>query len=475
MAGPNTLSRTAAQLQALQARTALSRVEAQVAERRERLSTGKRIERAEDDPADYAVAKKLGARTRSRAQALANAGDAKSMLAVAEGGLQSAMAILQEMREKTLQAASDSMSAGGRADVKRELDAYVAELDDLFTGTEFNGTPLFDEAGTRFSFQTGEAAGDTLDVSIAPLSARPLFNYSESSTPVDVVFVMDNSGSMGDEQAAVAANVRAFVDGLTTRGADVALGLTRFGQNADNGAPVVEDGGVLTQDTDYFINDVWSRNVEDGGNEPAYQALIDSAGRFQFRDGSRRLFIQITDEPSLDGNEMARELVAANTVDAVGGVFHGIVSSSSQGNNQDVTGDYDDIARVTGGSLHDIGGDISTILTSIVDTVDVEVSGDLDVSSHDAAIRTLGRVDHALGIINGEVATLGEAQRRLTNTQDELDAAHVVDEGARSRLEDADFAKEAMELARLQMLQQAGLASLAQANVPTEAVLSLMG
>ncbi|MEM9667229.1 MAG: flagellin, partial [Bacteroidota bacterium] len=67
----------------------------------------------------------------------------------------------------------------------------------------------------------------------------------------------------------------------------------------------------------------------------------------------------------------------------------------------------------------------------------------------------------------------GDDQSRLTFKQQNLTLSINNNESARSRIEDADFAKEQMEIVKLQILQQTGTASLAQANAAPQSVLSL--
>lgn len=122
-------------------------------------------------------------------------------------------------------------------------------------------------------------------------------NEGGGSRLVDIVFVIDNSGSMGDEQASVVANIEDFVDTLTAAGVDAALGLTRYG-----GVTQIEEGGNLTTDAEFFKNEVLSRNVTSaGGFEPGYEALSSTSARFTFRPGSQRVVIIVTDETPAQG------------------------------------------------------------------------------------------------------------------------------------------------------------------------------
>jgi hypothetical protein len=112
---------------------------------------------------------------------------------------------------------------------------------------------------------------------------------------------MDNSGSMGTYQSSIANNVNDFVNNLVASGVDFALGLCRYGDSPNNGAPYIEDNGILTSNANYFKNNVWARNTVNGGTEPGYYAITQSASGFSFRPGAQRIFIEITDETPNQG------------------------------------------------------------------------------------------------------------------------------------------------------------------------------
>ncbi|EGV16258.1 von Willebrand factor type A [Thiocapsa marina 5811] len=136
-------------------------------------------------------------------------------------------------------------------------------------------------------------------------------NENQGVRLVDIVFIMDNSGSMSDDQLAVRNNVYGFVDKLAQAGINYAFGLTRYGQGANSGAPLIEDNGNLTSDAAYFKDTVWTRNTIDGGTEPGYRAIVDSAAKFNYRPGSRRVFIIVTDESPNQGGATLDQAAAA--------------------------------------------------------------------------------------------------------------------------------------------------------------------
>jgi flagellin len=168
----------------------------------EKLSTGKRINRAEDDSAGYSIAAKLRARVRGQDQAFRNVGDAKSMLTVAEGGLNTILDMLVEMKEKVIQGANDSNGPQERKAIRTELKALTREVQQTLDETTFNGNNLFtdDPAGTDLTFQVNAEAGDTFDVNIDRLSSRSLTLTSSAATSriVGADLMLDDNLAAGD-------------------------------------------------------------------------------------------------------------------------------------------------------------------------------------------------------------------------------------------------------------------------------------
>ena len=158
------LSRIGGNIQALQSLHSLNILNKQLGMRQLRLATGKRINSAEDDAAGFVISRTLQARRKGLAVALSNVGDAKSLLSVAEGGLDSILDILETMKEKVTQAASDTLGSAERNAIDDELDALTSEIDDIVAETTFNGISLL--GGKQLTVQTGAETTDTLFVTV---------------------------------------------------------------------------------------------------------------------------------------------------------------------------------------------------------------------------------------------------------------------------------------------------------------------
>jgi flagellin len=99
---------------------------------------------------------------------------------------------------------------------------------------------------------------------------------------------------------------------------------------------------------------------------------------------------------------------------------------------------------------------------------------DMDLSSAEGATAALSAIDNAIGTVNTQRANLGAVQNRFTSTISNLGSSSDNLTSARSRIQDADFAMETAKLTRNQILQQAGVAMLGQANQLPQQVLSLL-
>lgn len=106
---------------------------------------------------------------------------------------------------------------------------------------------------------------------------------------------------------------------------------------------------------------------------------------------------------------------------------------------------------------------------------DGQALSDLDVSTVEGANKALVAVDNAIAQVASQRADLGAVQNRMESTVSNLQVTSENLNAANSRIQDADFASETAELQRTNVLQQAGISVLAQANASGQSVLSLLG
>ncbi|MEB3203525.1 MAG: flagellin [Candidatus Sericytochromatia bacterium] len=141
-----------------------------------RLSSGLRINTASDDAAGLAIAEKFRAQVNGLSMAMQNSQDAINLLQTAEGALNETEAILQRMRELSVQAANDTLVTDDRTAIEEELDQLSAELDGIAGRTQYNTKNLLsgDFETTPMTFQIGANETQTISVTIADMSASGL-------------------------------------------------------------------------------------------------------------------------------------------------------------------------------------------------------------------------------------------------------------------------------------------------------------
>lgn len=132
---------------ALNALNSLNNVNKQLGTHQLRLATGRRINSASDDPAGLTIATTFRQRNENLKVAMDNIGDGKNLLSVAEAGLNKVQDILIEMRNKTEQAASDTLGDSERSAIAQQLTEYTAEINDIVDQTTWNGKKLLNGLG----------------------------------------------------------------------------------------------------------------------------------------------------------------------------------------------------------------------------------------------------------------------------------------------------------------------------------------
>jgi len=110
----------------------------------ERLSSGLKINRGADDAAGLTVSEKLRGQITGLSRGIQNAQDATSLIQTAEGALNEDHAILNRMRELSIQAQSDALTSGDRLEIQKEVDQLVEEIDRIAETTEFNTKKTLD-------------------------------------------------------------------------------------------------------------------------------------------------------------------------------------------------------------------------------------------------------------------------------------------------------------------------------------------
>ncbi|NOX35032.1 MAG: flagellin FliC [Deltaproteobacteria bacterium] len=144
----------------------------------ERLSSGKRINKASDDAAGMVIANKLASQSSGFGQAMKNAGDAISITQVAEGALGQAANLIQDIRVKAIQAASAAQSPESLQAIQADIGKSLESLKEIADNTLFNGQKLLSGAFTDKQFQVGASSGETVEISLGSIDPAGIFDKS---------------------------------------------------------------------------------------------------------------------------------------------------------------------------------------------------------------------------------------------------------------------------------------------------------
>ena len=134
----------------------------------EKLSTGLKINKASDDASGLAIADKLRTQVTSINQGVSNGNSAIALLQIADKSMAEQSKILDTVKAKLIQANTDTTSADGRNAIAKDVSKLLAQLNNIATQTNYNGTNLLqasrasNASQSPLNFQIGENKGDTI-------------------------------------------------------------------------------------------------------------------------------------------------------------------------------------------------------------------------------------------------------------------------------------------------------------------------
>ncbi|WP_286220261.1 flagellin [Marinobacter apostichopi] len=462
----------------------------------ERLSSGLRINSAKDDAAGLSISTRFEAQIRGLNQAQRNANDGISLAQTAEGALGEVTSSLQRIRELAIQSANDTNSVSDRVSLQEEVDQLVSEINRISSTTQFNGSNILDGSFSSGKFQVGANANQTIDVSIGSAAASSIGSQTQDSqgtvggaltAATDATggnnVVAQNltiSGDLGAASVSVGADASASEIAALVNAQTKNTGVTAAASTEATLAGLTETGQVSFDLTGSGTASI-TANVADTGN---LSTIADAVNAQTATTG-------ITAELSADkasvkflnsaGDDIALEnlsIGAANTSANVA-TFEGV--NISEGDNGGAGVGTDSL--VVGGKVSfssdkafttssDDGTD--TVLTGASVPSSLSSVASINIGDQDGSNSAISVVDGALQSINSLRAELGAVQSRFESTISNLSTTAENLSAANSRILDADFASETAKLSKAQVLQQAGISVLAQANARPQQVLSLL-
>lgn len=196
-----------------------------------KLSAGRRVLSAKDDPASLAIGSRLGAEVSGLVQAKVNAGQGSSMLQIADGGMENINKILTRMKTLTVQAGSGQLTAGDRSVLNTEFQALASEIDRIAAATDFGGVKLLDGTAGAISFKVGTGTSPTADNISVELNGASTSDLSVNGLQI--------SSQAGADAANVA--IGNAIDQVQNLRAGIGAGQNRLDYAAGNIATSIEN------------------------------------------------------------------------------------------------------------------------------------------------------------------------------------------------------------------------------------------
>ncbi|MCL2228045.1 MAG: flagellin [Oscillospiraceae bacterium] len=181
-----------------------------VVQNNERLSSGRRVNRAADDAAIVSISSRMQAQIRGTNTASRNIQDAISLVQTAEGGMQNIQDSLQRMRELAVQSANGTNQNMDRRVIDSEVGQLIENVDQVAQTTEYNTMQLLDGSyADGLTIQAGANHGDTMEISINPMTSEALGLAGEAAN--EAFGAVDGQGAdrvnvLSQENASTAIN-----------------------------------------------------------------------------------------------------------------------------------------------------------------------------------------------------------------------------------------------------------------------------
>jgi len=476
----------------------------------QRLSSGLRINTAADDASGLAIANSLRSQSSGLGQAISNANDGIGVMQTADGALDEYENIINTVRTKSIQAASDGQNADSRKAIQSDIDKLLEEANNIATTTSFNGQKLLDGTFTNKSFHIGAYKDETVNISVSNVQTNTIGShvndvgdYSTSAGTVNSAATVSttNGGTGAASTKAVALGggfkINDIATGASVSNTSVAAGRTAGSAYAKaqainsvesstgvhataetiaTGSAAITAGTLDPNDSSKAQLVINGENIgtvtvlandSDGALRNAINAVSDTTGVTASLDEGKLV---------LTSNEGREITIGTSTNDTTGDSDAIVHLGKDNGSGQmfysgKLTLSSDKSVKVTEDSTGTAGygtksSDVTLSLGHAADTVDVTTR-----KGAEASILTM---DAALKQIDSIRSNIGSTQNQLESTVRNISVTQVNVSAAESQIRDVDFAAESAEFSKQNILAQSGSYAMSQANAVQQNVMRLL-
>jgi flagellin len=476
----------------------------------QRLTSGYRINSSADDAAGLAVANKFRSDTAELSQGVRNANDGISQLQIIDGGLTNISQMLDRLKTLATQSSSTTFT-GDRSTLNNEFQSLLGEINRQAADIKLDSTGTFTSkmsvyiGGGNATNATNSNALVSVDLSSSAVDAQSLGIDKASVLGGGVEFTNNNAKKLSDP-GSIYANAQTFtVNYIDSNG--VAQARTTTYNAGDTGQQAVDDLNKGLDKATGVTAQIGSKGQLQFVGSGAFTVSVtaDPAGVVNKQGGGTMTLVNtgnhyintdtafvgydagtststvdtltFTDAKSNKTMSITLDATNAGSIDSAISAMN--TQFKSQGMSITALKDGGNVSFQSAGDFtiseaHTAAG--SDGAGAIFSAGGAQAAAQYDVNSTAtgaalAAVDSIAAANKTLGLVQGRVGTgenqlgyaINLAQSQITNFS-----------AAQSQIRDADVATEAANLSKAQVLQQASIAAMAQANSAPQAVLSLL-
>ena len=472
-------------ISALTANRYLDRADKQASASMTKLSSGYRINYAKDDAVGMAMSNKLKMQIKSLERAEKNANDGSSIIGTAEGALNEVSSMLTRMSELAVQAANDTNTIDDRAALQNEMDELSEEINRICEDTDFNTKSLLDGTLCRHSnayvIQNGTLKGINgvslnyltdgvdegkyvFDVTSEPTKATTTLTMTSAATQAGTVTVngVEIEIEEGDTIDDVASKLKALQDAATTTvtSDDSAISLEHYYYGSKNTVTISFSDEETAALFGYTFSEGEELSVSTKGTDTGIKLYTSDDGFSE------------TATVTTDGEYMT-------VVDRGGFEMTIKVSEGTYSNNysNDISCTRVRFSVVSAGSMTlQIGANEGQTLEVNIPKVNTETLGiaEVNIRTHEAASNAITAINGAIERVNSICSQLGAYENRLEAAVSNVQVTTENLTSSLSTIEDVDMAAEMTTYTTKNLISQASIAMLSQANQSPEKVLQIL-
>jgi flagellin len=504
----------------------------------QQLSTGKSINGPADNPAGYAIAQRFQTQINGLNQAVSNGNQGVSLVQTATGAIQNQTSLLQQIRTTAVQAANASNTTSDRQALQGVVSQLLAQVQTIATQTQFNGQNLLDGTFAGAAFQVGANSNQIINVAVGDTKTNAMGNYATTVTSQTGGAYSSTSGAFidGGYAAGGAFTLSSGAAAGAGGAGNFATNSLGISGSVGNASVSVSSSSESAYSLAQSVNAVSAQTGVNAQAYTSAAFKVTATGSVSFSLGngssgsvSNAVNISATITSGAGGQlDLSSLVTAINNQAAITGVSAStqtvngtqeLVVTQSQGRNivmeagtgaatsgmsSGSTAKLQAVSNATGsavgvgGAFASGGGGLviqgavqfqsassyaignasgigfSSQAASLVSGAGGSAVAGINVTTSAGAQQAIGIVDQAINYLNQQNGNLGAIQNRIqaSVSNDQTTATNL--QSAQSVVQDANIAQATSQLTKYQILQQAGISTLAQENSLQQSYLKLL-